>query len=139
MLTSSTCNSKSTEICQGFLLLCNWNQPSQRFEEERTCTRFPPSFFDPWLTLSSPSPRPIDQFSGIAIRMATDLNLHRKTIAVLPPDIGDETRVLYERELLNRERTWLYTFICDRSCVLPSFYILFPRTDESADGLVVGT
>ncbi|BGP18069.1 hypothetical protein JCM10213v2_006120 [Rhodosporidiobolus nylandii] len=83
---------KSTEICQGFLLLCNWNQPAERFEEERTY-----------------------QFSGIAIRMATDLNLHRKTIAQLPPDIGDETRVLYERELLNRERTWLYAFICDRS------------------------
>lgn len=29
---------KSTEICQGFLLLCNWNQPAERFEEERTCT-----------------------------------------------------------------------------------------------------
>ncbi|GAA6004116.1 hypothetical protein JCM10207_002434 [Rhodosporidiobolus poonsookiae] len=83
---------KSTEICQGFLLLCNWNQPAERFEEERTY-----------------------QFSGIAIRMATDLNLHRKTIAQLPPDIGDETRVLYERELLNRERAWLYSFICDRS------------------------
>ncbi|GAA5974497.1 hypothetical protein JCM11641_002056 [Rhodosporidiobolus odoratus] len=83
---------KSTEICQGFLLLCNWNQPSERFEEERTY-----------------------QFSGIAIRMATDLNLHRKTIAQLPPDIAQETRALYERELLNRERTWLYCFICDRS------------------------
>jgi hypothetical protein len=34
--------------------------------------------------------------------MATDLNLHRKTIAQLPPDIGEETRILYERELLNR-------------------------------------
>ncbi|GAA5920439.1 hypothetical protein JCM1841_004552 [Sporobolomyces salmonicolor] len=83
---------KSTEICQGFLLLCCWNQPAERFEEERTY-----------------------QFSGIAIRMATDLNLHRKTIAQLPPDISDDTRVLYERELLNRERAWLYSFICDRS------------------------
>ncbi|GAA5917930.1 hypothetical protein JCM5296_007001 [Sporobolomyces johnsonii] len=83
---------KSTEICQGFLLLCCWNQPAERFEEERTY-----------------------QFSGIAIRMATDLNLHRKTIAQLPPDVSDETRVLYERELLNRERAWLYSFICDRS------------------------
>lgn len=34
---------KSTEICQGFLLLCNWNQPAERFEEERTCAfGFPP-------------------------------------------------------------------------------------------------
>lgn len=30
---------KSTEICQGFLLLCCWNQPAERFEEERTCKR----------------------------------------------------------------------------------------------------
>ncbi|GAA5983553.1 hypothetical protein JCM5350_000273 [Sporobolomyces pararoseus] len=83
---------KSTEICQGFLLLCCWNQPAERFEEERTY-----------------------QFSGIAIRMATDLNLHRKTIAQLPTDINEETRMLYDRELLNRERAWLYSFICDRS------------------------
>ncbi|GAA6061307.1 hypothetical protein JCM10212_005421 [Sporobolomyces blumeae] len=83
---------KSTEICQGFLLLCAWNQPAERFEEERTY-----------------------QFSGIAIRMATDLNLHRKTIAQLPPDINEDTRALYDRELLNRERAWLYSFICDRS------------------------
>ncbi|GAA5889963.1 hypothetical protein JCM16303_004877 [Sporobolomyces ruberrimus] len=83
---------KSTEICQGFLLLCCWNQPAERFEEERTY-----------------------QFSGIAIRMATDLNLHRKTIAQLPSEINEETRVLYDRELLNRERAWLYSFICDRS------------------------
>ncbi|BGP26143.1 zn(2)-C6 transcription factor [Rhodotorula toruloides] len=83
---------KSTEICQGFLLLCNWNQPAERFEEERTY-----------------------QFSGLAIRMATDLNLHRKTIAQLPPDVGEETKVLYERELLNRERAWIYSFIIDRS------------------------
>lgn len=31
---------KSTEICQGFLLLCNWNQPAERFEEERTCASY---------------------------------------------------------------------------------------------------
>ncbi|GAA5906540.1 Zn(II)2Cys6 transcription factor [Sporobolomyces salmoneus] len=83
---------KSTEICQGFLLLCCWNQPAERFEEERTY-----------------------QFSGIAIRMATDLNLHRKTIAQLPAEINEETKMLYDRELLNRERAWLYSFICDRS------------------------
>ncbi|GAA5934373.1 Zn(II)2Cys6 transcription factor [Sporobolomyces koalae] len=83
---------KSTEICQGFLLLCCWNQPAERFEEERTY-----------------------QFSGIAIRMATDLNLHRKTIAQLPSEINEDTRMLYDRELLNRERAWMYSFICDRS------------------------
>ncbi|KAK4698784.1 hypothetical protein P7C70_g7483, partial [Phenoliferia sp. Uapishka_3] len=47
--------------------------------------------------------------------MATDLNLHRKTLAVLPADCPDETRTLYEREIMNRERTWLYSFIADRS------------------------
>lgn len=57
----------------------------------------------------------LDQFSGIAIRMATDLNLHRKTIAQLPSEINEETKMLYDRELLNRERVWLYSFICDRS------------------------
>lgn len=55
-----------------------------------------------------------DQFSGIAIRMATDLNLHRKTLAVLPDDVSEETRTLYQREIMNRERTWMYSFICDR-------------------------
>ncbi|SDA01519.1 BZ3500_MvSof-1268-A1-R1_Chr10-1g02747 [Microbotryum saponariae] len=83
---------KSTEICQGFLLLCNWNQPAERFEEERTY-----------------------QFSGIAIRMATDLNLHRKTLANLPADVSEESKALYQRELMNRERAWMYTYIADRS------------------------
>ncbi|KAM0751306.1 hypothetical protein T439DRAFT_380294 [Meredithblackwellia eburnea MCA 4105] len=83
---------KSTEICQGFLLLCQWNQPAERFEEERTY-----------------------QFSGIAIRMATDLNLHRKTLAVLPAECPEDTRIMYQREIMNRERTWLYAFIADRS------------------------
>ncbi|KAK4051002.1 hypothetical protein OIV83_003131 [Microbotryomycetes sp. JL201] len=83
---------KSTEICQGFLLLCGWNQPAERFEEERTY-----------------------QFSGIAIRMATDLNLHRKTLTVLPDDVSAETKTLYQREIINRERTWIYCYICDRS------------------------
>lgn len=47
--------------------------------------------------------------------MATDLNLNRKTVATLPDDVSDETRTLYEREILNRERTWIYCYICDRS------------------------
>jgi hypothetical protein len=121
---------KSTEICQGFLLLCNWNQPAERFEEERTCEFGTHTFRWPFGSLrndvesrSGRLTRPsrfADQFSGLAIRMATDLNLHRKTIAQLPPDVGEETKVLYERELLNRERAWIYSFIIDRSCVSPS-------------------
>lgn len=50
--------------------------------------------------------------------MATDLNLHRKTIAQLPSDVSEETRALYERELANRERTWMYAYIIDRSYVI---------------------
>lgn len=60
--------------------------------------------------------------------MATDLNLHRKTIAQLPPDVSDETRALYERELANRERTWMYAYIIDRSYVpVLNFCVQWPR------------
>lgn len=102
---------KSTEICQGFLLLCLWNSPSERYEEERTCE----------LSIvrvgSCADDSCADQFSGIAIRMATDLNLHRKTLAVLPEEAEEETRTLYAREIMNRERTWIYCFVCDRRWV----------------------
>ncbi len=83
---------KSVEICQAFLLLTTWNQPAERFEEERTYA-----------------------FSGIAIRMATDLNLHRKTAATLPADASEEMKTLYHREVMNRERCWLFCYIIDRS------------------------
>lgn len=79
----------------------------------------PTVFITPLTHVVARHPPPLtDQFSGLAIRMATDLNLHRKTIAQLPPDVSDETRVLYERELLNRERAWMYCFIIDRSYAL---------------------
>lgn len=45
---------KSIDICLGFFLLCQWNQPAEQFAQE--C---------------------MFQFSGIAIRMAIDLNLVR--------------------------------------------------------------
>lgn len=93
---------KSVEVVQAFLLLTLWNQPAERFEEDRT-----------WA------------FSGIAIRMAVDLNLHRKSTAQLPfadsqtqkpiPDESSIQQEHYEKEILNRERTWLYCFILDRS------------------------
>ncbi|PWN41980.1 hypothetical protein IE81DRAFT_323983 [Ceraceosorus guamensis] len=85
---------KSVEIVQGFLLLALWNQPAARFEEDKT-----------WL------------FSGVAIRMATDLNLHRKSVASLPGNLSpDDPAVLdREREIINRERTWLMCFSVDRS------------------------
>jgi len=83
---------KSVEICQAFLLLTTWNQPAERFEEERTYA-----------------------FSGVAIRMATDLNLHRKTTSALPDDATDEIKTLYHREVMNRERCWMFCYIIDRS------------------------
>lgn len=85
---------KSVEIVQGFLLLSVWQTPSQRFEEDKT-----------WL------------FSGVAIRMATDLNLHRKSMASIPntTDSEDPAVLDREREIINRERTWLFCFCVDRS------------------------
>lgn len=85
---------KSVEIVQGFMLLTLWNTPAERYEEDKT-----------WL------------FSGVALRMATDLNLHRKSVASLPGhQPADDPAVLErEREILNRERTWLVCFSLDRS------------------------
>ena len=85
---------KSVEIVQAFMLLTLWNTPAERFEEDKT-----------WL------------FSGVAIRMATDLNLHRKSVASLPGhhEPNDPAVVEREREIINRERTWLVCFSIDRS------------------------
>ncbi|KDN37751.1 hypothetical protein K437DRAFT_259683, partial [Tilletiaria anomala UBC 951] len=85
---------KSVEIVQGFLLLSMWCQPSERFEQDLA-----------WL------------FSGVAIRIATDLNLHRKSLAALPglPQPDDPTVLDREREIMNRERTWYICFVVDRS------------------------
>lgn len=62
---------KSTEICQGFLLLCNWNQPAERFEEERTCKYLGlgESTARNVLAHFSSSPRP-SQTSSAALRSA---------------------------------------------------------------------
>ena len=79
---------KSTEIVQGFLLLTLYNQPVERFEQDRT-----------WL------------FAGVAIRMAQDLNLHRK--CVVPEESQRDED--YMREILNRERTWYICFCVDRT------------------------
>ncbi|CAD6976042.1 unnamed protein product [Tilletia controversa] len=85
---------KSVEIVQGFLLLSMWNQPSERYETDKT-----------WL------------FSGVAMRMATDLNLHRKSVLTLPPDMSPNDPIVLEREreILNRERTWYVCFSIDRA------------------------
>ncbi|KAG8728740.1 hypothetical protein FRC11_010306, partial [Ceratobasidium sp. 423] len=81
---------KSVEIVQAYILLSLWGSgPVERYEQDKT-----------WLLL------------GLAIRMATDLNLHRKSTPQL--DDSPESRAR-AREIRNRERTWLVCYILDRS------------------------
>jgi hypothetical protein len=44
--------------------------------------------------------------------VATDLNLHRRIGNIGPETADDQTR---DREIRNRERTWIIAFILDRS------------------------
>ncbi|KAK8849735.1 hypothetical protein IAR55_005070 [Kwoniella newhampshirensis] len=81
---------KSVEVVQAYLLLSLWTLgPEKTFEQDRT-----------WLML------------GMAIRMATDLNLHRKSIMSGMDTEEGKTRDL---EIINRERCWLHCFVLDRS------------------------
>ncbi|KAG8699118.1 hypothetical protein FRC08_005498 [Ceratobasidium sp. 394] len=81
---------KSVEIVQAYILLTLWGSgPVERYEQDKT-----------WLLL------------GLAIRLATDLNLHRKSTAQL--DDSPESRAR-AKEIRNRERTWLLCYILDRS------------------------
>ncbi|KAJ6531154.1 fungal-specific transcription factor domain-containing protein [Mycena capillaripes] len=81
---------KSLEIVQAYLLLALYGCGAvERYEQDKT-----------WLLL------------GMAIRMATDLNLHRKT-AVASEDTEDGRARDYE--VHNRERTWMLCFCLDRS------------------------
>ncbi|TFK46636.1 hypothetical protein OE88DRAFT_1637889 [Heliocybe sulcata] len=81
---------KSVEVVQAYLLLVLWGcGPVERFEQDKT-----------WFLM------------GMAIRMATDLNLHRKQ-----PNVSHETAEgkSRDREVHNRERTWILCFCLDRS------------------------
>jgi hypothetical protein len=60
-----------------------------RFEQDRT-----------WMML------------GMAIRMATDLNLHRKSMT---SGLDTEEGRARDLEIINRERCWLHCFVLDRS------------------------
>ncbi|GLB34598.1 putative fungal specific transcription factor [Lyophyllum shimeji] len=81
---------KSVEIVQAYLLLSLWGCGAvERYEQDKT-----------WLLL------------GIAIRMATDLNLHRKTAVTSQDTQEGKARDL---EVHNRERTWILCFCLDRS------------------------
>ncbi|PAV23778.1 hypothetical protein PNOK_0084600 [Pyrrhoderma noxium] len=81
---------KSVEIVQAYILLTVWGcGPVERYEQDKT-----------WLLL------------GMGIRMATDLNLHRRTAT-----LGQDTQEgrARDKEVHNRERTWLICYILDRS------------------------
>ncbi|KAI1794724.1 fungal-specific transcription factor domain-containing protein [Ganoderma leucocontextum] len=81
---------KSVEIVQAYLINVLWGcGPVQRYEQDQT-----------WMLL------------GMAIRMATDLNLHRRSTGVSPDTPEGRTR---DREVRNRERTWIISFCLDRS------------------------
>ncbi|KAH9852724.1 fungal-specific transcription factor domain-containing protein [Lenzites betulinus] len=81
---------KSVEIVQAYLINTLWGSgPVQRYEQDQT-----------WMLL------------GMAIRMATDLNLHRRSTAVSPDTPEGRAR---DREVHNRERTWIFCFCLDRS------------------------
>ena len=110
---------------QAYLLLALWGcGPVERFEQDKT-----------WLLL------------GLAIRMGTDLNLHRKGVG-LPSDGPRAEWRARERELRNRERTWMcvvtsfifyFSLVVNcrltESCLLLPQFVLRPRQKlERADG-----
>jgi len=81
---------KSVEIVQAYLLLSLWGcGTAERYEQDKT-----------WLLL------------GMAIRMAIDLNLHRKTAVHSQDTQEGKARDL---EVHNRERTWILCYCLDRS------------------------
>ena len=81
---------KSIDIVQAYLLLCFYNTPSERFEDDRTWT-----------------------YSGLAIRMAVELALWRNPKP--PADLVGEALNSFTMEVANRERTWVYISVTDRS------------------------
>ncbi|KAM5540986.1 hypothetical protein V8D89_005297 [Ganoderma adspersum] len=80
---------KTVEMCQAFALWSVYNPPARRWEEDRA-----------WC------------YTGIAFRIATELNLSR-----IPEPFADERQ---ERESHNRTRMWLMCFIMDRCLSIQS-------------------
>ncbi|KAF9048353.1 hypothetical protein BDZ89DRAFT_1057928 [Hymenopellis radicata] len=76
---------KSVELCQAYILMSIYAVPARRWEEDRS-----------WL------------YTGLAIRIATDLNLHQAPTT--KPKTPEQ-----EREQLNRHRVWQICFNLDRS------------------------
>ncbi|KAH8813808.1 fungal-specific transcription factor domain-containing protein [Flagelloscypha sp. PMI_526] len=102
---------KTVELVQAYILMSVYAVPARRWEEDRS-----------WL------------YTGLAIRIATDLNLHRtpsikpSTATSLPsasPHSGSgstpggksvkKEKEIKEREILNRTRIWMVCFNLDRS------------------------
>ncbi|THU98704.1 hypothetical protein K435DRAFT_660495 [Dendrothele bispora CBS 962.96] len=83
--TALTDGWKSVELCQAYILMSIYGVPARRWEEDRS-----------WL------------YTGLAIRIATDLNLHHASTT----KPANETQ---EREILNRIRVWIICFNLDRS------------------------
>ncbi|KAJ7226928.1 hypothetical protein GGX14DRAFT_627532 [Mycena pura] len=78
---------KSVELCQAYILMSIYAVPARKWEEDRS-----------WL------------YTGLAIRLATDLNLHQ-----VPNSKAHKMNEKQERELLNRTRVWMICFNLDRS------------------------
>ncbi|KAI5117668.1 hypothetical protein M0805_009701 [Coniferiporia weirii] len=76
---------KNVETVSAYILLSLYPVPMRRWEEDRT-----------WLYL------------GLAIRVATDLNLHH-------PNTSPPRNEQHARELLNRTRVWMNCYNLDRS------------------------
>ncbi|KAF8177381.1 hypothetical protein K438DRAFT_1845777 [Mycena galopus ATCC 62051] len=77
---------KTVELCQAYILMSTYAVPARKWEEDRS-----------WL------------YTGLAIRLAMDLNLHQVPSNKFK---GNEKQ---ERELLNRMRVWMICFNLDRS------------------------
>ncbi|KAJ7348619.1 fungal-specific transcription factor domain-containing protein [Mycena albidolilacea] len=77
---------KSVELVQAYILMSIYGVPARKWEEDRS-----------WL------------YSGLAIRLATDLNLHQV------PSNKDKGKERQEREQLNRTRVWMICFNLDRT------------------------
>jgi len=76
---------KSVELCQAYMLMSVYAVPARRWEEDRS-----------WL------------YTGLAIRIATDLNLH--LLPQKPPTTKQQ-----ELEVLNRTRIWINCYNLDKS------------------------
>ncbi|KAF7373010.1 hypothetical protein MSAN_00508400 [Mycena sanguinolenta] len=96
---------KTIELCQAYLLLSIYAAPVVNWEQD--CS---------WL------------FTGVAIRLATDLNLHQESIST-----AAQANEKWERELLNRTRVWMTCFVMDHLIATESGKPPAIKPDESND------